>query len=288
MTELLLRTALGRHDHVQPLRDGRVQSKRIRFEWVDMDPLPRAFRTQVRGGALDLSEMAIITHLMAHRFDKPLIGLAIPLWWRLPHANLICTTDGPVSDPRDLEGRKVGVRAYGQTSGVWVRGVLAQEYGVDLNKITWGTMEDAHLEEYEDPAICVRYPPKPPLRQLLLDGEFAAIMGERVIDPAGVRTVIPDAEAAARAWIERTGIEPVNHCVTLRQELVDDHPWLAGELMELFEEARRIAVEEDGAKRPPAYGLAANRAALQCAFDYAHDQQITDRRYPVEELFLPL
>src|ERR1700754_1278135 len=137
MTEpLVLRTAVGKHAHAKPLREGRVTSPRIRFDFVDMDPLPKAFRLMVRGGDLDVSEMAVVTHLMAVHYGRPLTGLAIPLWSRLPHTNLVCATDSDIRVPADLNGRKVGVRAYAQTSGVWVRGVLADEYGVDLDSMT--------------------------------------------------------------------------------------------------------------------------------------------------------
>lgn len=288
MDKVTLRTALGKHAHVQPLKDGRVASDRISFEWLDFDPLPKAFRTVVRGGDIDLSEMAVVTHLMAHHFEKPIVGLAIPLWWRLPHTNLICTTDGGVKGPKDLEGTRVGVRAYGQTSGVWVRGVLQHAYGVDLNSITWGTMEDSHLSEYTDPDGCVRYTPPPSLRELLLDGEFSAIMGERVVDPSGIRTVIPDAEQAAKDWIKETGINPVNHGVTLRREMHEDHPWLAEELFDLFAKARQVAIEEDGVEAPLAYGFEANKASLQCALDFSAEQGITPRRYTAQDLFLSL
>lgn len=285
---LVLRTALGKHAHVAPLRDGRVTSDRITFDFVDIEPLPKAFRLMVRGNDLDISEMAVVTHLMAHHFGKPFIGLAIPLWSRLPHTNLVCVEGAGVSGPKDLEGRRVGVRAYGQTSGVWVRGVLESEYGVDLDKITWGTMEDSHLEEYVDPPSCIRYTPPPALRDLMIQGEFAAIMGERVVDPTGIRTVIPNATEAALDWIGRTGLFPINHGLVVRNALVEAHPWLAPELMDLFTRARDIAVAEDGAEAPPPYGLEANLASLQLAFDFSARQLITPRRYAAEELFLPI
>lgn len=285
---LVLRTALGKHAHVKPLRDGRVTSDRIAFDFVDMDPLPKAFRLMVRGGALDLSEMAVVTHLMAHHYGKPIVGLAIPLWSRLPHTNLVCPSDSDLRVPKDLEGRKVGVRAYAQTSGVWVRGVLQSEYGVDLDRITWGTMEDSHLAEYEDPPGCVRYTSPPPLRERMLQGEFAAIMGEREVDPAGIRSVIPDAEAAALAWIAKSGLFPINHGLTVRQELIGAHPWLAQELMDLFSAARTVAVDADGAEAPPAYGFSENQASLQLLLDFSGQQKITPRRYGAEELFLPV
>ena len=284
---LVLRTALGDHDHVKPLRDGRVTSDRLRLEFNDIRPLPKAFRTMVRGDDLDLSEMAVVTHLLAHHYGKPMTGLAIPLWSRLPHTNLVCAETSAIAGPKDLEGTRVGVRAYAQTSGVWVRGVLETEYGVDLDRIQWGTMEDAHLAEYIDPPIAKRYPPAPPLRDLMMQGEFSAIMGERVVDPTGIRSVIPDATNAALAWIKRTGHFPINHGLTIRNDLLAQYPWLAAELMDLFTRARDVAVA-DGATPPPAYGFAANQGALQLLLDFSARQQITPRRYDAQELFLPL
>lgn len=285
---LVLRTALGRHRHVEPLRDGRVSSSRVTLAFQDYDPLPRAFRVMVRGGDLDLSEMAVVTHLLAHHYGKPLTGLAIPLWSRLPHTNLVCPAQSGIEGPGDLQGHKVGVRTYAQTSGVWVRGILESEYGVDLDSITWVTMEDAHLSEYEDPSNATRNTSGTGLRALMLAGELAAIMGERIVSPEDVRMVVPDAEAAARRWIGKTGLFPVNHGVVLKTELHEAHPWLAAELMDLFDEARRVTEIEDGAPPPPAYGFEANRAALQMLLDYSIRQGITPQRYEARELFLPL
>jgi 4,5-dihydroxyphthalate decarboxylase len=280
---LVLRTALGKHDHVQPLKDGTIQSDRLRLEFVEFDPLPKAFRHMVRGGDLDVSEMALTTHLLAHHFRKPLVALPVPLWRRLHHSNLVCAANAPIAGPAELQGRRVGVRAYSQTTGVWIRGILASHYGVDLNKITWVTMEDAHVAEYQDPPQVVRNTSPKALRDLLLSGELAAIMGEREVDPADIRPVIPNADAEAEAWWKRTGIFPVNHVVSVRGELLQQNPWLAGELMRMFEAAR----VQSGAKGTAAlpYGLEPNRAAMQMLLDFAAAQRLTPRTYRVEELF---
>ena len=277
---LILRTALGKHDHVKPLKDGAILSDRVRLEMVEFDPLPKAFRHMVRGGDLDVSEMALTTHLLAHHYRKPLTALPLPLWRRLHHSNLVCAVGSDIRGPLDLQGKKVGVRAYSQTTGVWIRGILASQYGVDLNKITWVTMEDAHVAEYQDPPGVVRHTGGKNLRDLLLSGELAAIMGERDVDPANVRPVIADAEAAAERWSKDTGIFPVKHVVSVRSALLKQHPWLAKELMTLFEAAR----VKSGASALP-YGLEPNRAAMQMLLDFAADQRLTPRTYRVDELF---
>lgn len=280
---LILRSALGKHDHVKPLKDGSIQSDRVRLEFVEFDPLPKAFRHMVRGGDLDLSEMALTTHLLAHHFRKPLTALPLPLWRRLHHANLVCAANAKISDPLDLQGKKVGVRAYSQTTGVWIRGILASQYGVDLGKIAWVTMEDAHVAEYQDPPNVMRNQSGKGLRDLLLSGELAAIMGEREVDPANVRPVIPDAEKAAETWSRETGIFPVNHVVSVRSELLHQHRWLAEELMVMFEAARVTSGAKGVAALP--YGLEPNRDAMQMLLDFAADQRLTPRAYRVDELF---
>ena len=281
MTErIVLRVALGAHAHVRPLKDGTVVSDRIRFEFVEFDPLPKAFRTMVRDGELDVSEMALTTHLLALEFGKPLTALPIPLWRRLHHGNLVTLADSNLRGPKDLEGKKVGVRAYSQTTGVWIRGILQHEYGVGLESITWVTMEDAHVAEYRDPPHAVPDSSGRGLRELLRTGEIAAIMGERNVDPRDVRPVISDSEQAAAEWSQRTGVFPVNHVVTVRVELLARHPWLAGELTRMFEKARALA----GATEPP-YGLPPNRKAMQMLCDFAAEQKLTTRPYHVDDVF---
>ena len=284
MTEkLTLRIALGAHAHVRPLKDGTVASDRIRFEFIEFDPLPNAFRTMVRGADLDVSEMALTTHLLALEFGKPLTALPIPLWRRLHHGNLVTLASSNLRGPKELEGKKVGVRAYSQTTGVWIRGILQHAYGVDLDSIIWVTMEDAHVAEYKDPPHVVRNSTGKGLRELLLTGELAAIMGERNVDPRDVRPVVSDSETAAAEWSRRTAIFPVNHVVSVRAELTARHPWLAGELTRLFEEGR-VASGATGAAALP-YGLSANRKAMQMLCDFAVAQKLTRRAFQVDEVF---
>ena len=280
---LVLKTALGKHEHVRPLKDGTIASDRIAFDFVEYEPLPNAFRTMVRGGDLDVSEIAITTHLLALEFHKPLTGLPIQLWRRLHHGNLVCPSASDLRGPKDLEGKTVGVRAYSQTTGVWIRGILASQYGVDLDRITWVTMEDAHVADYRDPPNAVRNASGKTLREMLFSGELAAIMGERDVDPADVRSVIPDSDAAARDWSDRTGLFPVNHILAVRSELLARHAWLGAELMRVLD-AARIASGARGTASMP-YGLEPNRLAMQTLCDFAADQKLTSRAYRVDEVF---
>lgn len=281
---LVLRIALGQHEHVGPLKDGRVASPRIDFRFAEFDPLPKAFRQMVRAGDLDVCEMALTTHLLAHHFGKPITALPIPLWSRLHHGNLVCPVNSSLEGAGDLKGRKVGVRAYSQTTGVWIRGILSADYGVPSDGVTWVTMEDAHVAEYVDPPFTERDRTGKGLRKLLEEGELVAIMGERYADPEGVRSVIPDADTAAKDWSRRTGVMPVNHIVSVKTELLEQHPWLAQELTELFEAARQVA-GAGGKHPPPPYGLEPNRRSMQMLLDFAAEQQLVPKAYQVDEMF---
>jgi len=279
---LVLRTVVGKHAHVKPLWDGSVASDRVRLEFIEIDPLPKAFRRMVRELEFDLCEMALTTHALAYRFGKPITALPIPLWRRLHHGNLVCAASSTVRGPADLAGRKVGVRAYSQTTGVWIRGILQHEYGLDLDGITWVTMEDAHVAEYRDPPNAVKAAAGKGLRDLLLSGELAAIMGERTVDPSDVRPVIPNADEAAAGWSRRTGVFPVNHIVAIKAELLEGNPWLAGELLSLFLQAK---LESSAADDGLPYGLEPNRRAMQMLLDFSAEQGLTPRAYQVDELF---
>jgi len=280
---IVLRIALGTHAHVAPLVSGELTSPRIRFQFIEFDPLPEAFRNMVRGRDLDASEMAVSTHLLALDFGQSLKALPAPLWRRLHHSNLVCLNDSPLRGAKDLEGKKVGVRAYSQTTGVWIRGILKTQYGVDLDKITWVTMEDAHVPGFKDPPQAVRNSTGKGLRDLLYLGELAAIMGERNVDPANIRPVIPNAEDEAKAWSKETGVFPVNHIVSIRTELLERHQWLADELMSLLDQARILSGARGVAAMP--YGLESIRPAMKMLCGFAADQKLTAKEYAVEDVF---
>jgi 4,5-dihydroxyphthalate decarboxylase len=282
---LRLRTVLGNYPHVAPLRDGRVKSPRVELEFIDITPLPVAFRRILREGDLDLCEMAVASHLLGHEAGRPIAALPIPLWGRLPHCNLLCPLDSSIRTPSDLARQRVGVRSYAQTSGVWVRGILRAAHGVDVDSITWITMEDAHIAEFVDPPNAVRAAPGSRLRDLLQAGEIQAIMGERDIDPAGVRTVIPDADASGRAWAAAQGVDPVHHIVTLRREILEGRPWLAAELMRMFDEARTMT-RQAHTDTVPRYGLEPNRRSLDMILGFSFEQKLTRRRYAADEIFI--
>ena len=275
-----LRTALGKSPLVRALKQGVVPSDRVGFDFVEVDPVTRAFRRMVRTLEFDLCEIALTTHAQAHAYGKPITALPVVLLHGLHHNALICRCDSPLHGPADLVGKRIGVRAWSQTTGVWVRGILQDEYGVAPDAVTWVTEEDAHVQEFSDPRFVQRIAPGQSLPAMLLSGEIDAAVALAGADPALVRTVIPDADAAAAEWSARTGVYPINHVVVVKDALLTEHPWLADELMRLFEASKQRAGD-----RVP-YGIDTNRPAIELLMRYAAEQGLIPRRYRVEELFV--
>ena len=282
---ITLRTAIAPYPHARALRDGRVSSPRVRFDWVEVEPITRAFRRMARSLEFDLCEMAVTTLAQAIGWRKKLVGLSAVLMRGFHHGALVCPAESPLAGPAELVGRRVGVRAFSQTTGVWVRGILQHEYGVEPGAITWVTEEDAHVAEFTDPPIVERA--AEPLVGLFRAGRIDAAIALRGLSPGEVRLVIADAERAAAVWFARTGIYPVNHALCLRRPLLDDYPWLAAELLALFTAARdAVRPEPDpiaGEALP--YGLEANRRSIETLAGYAAEQGLIPRPYAAEELF---
>jgi 4,5-dihydroxyphthalate decarboxylase len=199
--------------------------------------------------------------------------------------------DSPLRKAENLAGKRIGVRAFSQTTGVWLRGILLDTYGVDHRSITWVTEEDAHVQEYQDPANVVRAGRD--LKTMLLSGEIDAGIALAGLDPALVRTVIPNADDAAADWYRRTGAYPVNHVVCVKTALLQEHPFLGAELMRLFIEAKAAAREPSAEARfaaivgadPLPYGLEANRNGIELCLRYTAEQGLIPHEYRPEDLF---
>ncbi|HEY1932665.1 MAG TPA: ABC transporter substrate-binding protein [Acetobacteraceae bacterium] len=290
---LTLHSAIASYPHAVALKDGRVHSDRVRLDFEEMPQITRSFRRMVRNFDFDLCEIALTTLAQAHAYGKPITGLPIVLMRGFHHGALICHRDSPIRGPADLVGKRIGVRAFSQTTGVWLRGILLSEYGVDHRSMTWVTAEDAHVLEYADPPNSERIAPSQDLSAMLMAGEIDAGIALTGLDPASVRTVIPDADAAAADWHRRTGAYPVNHVVCIRNEFLAEHDWLAAELMDVFSAAKRAAREPSAERRwAPIvgddvlpYGLSANRRGIDLCVQFAAEQGLIPKAYRAEELF---
>src|SRR6266851_6731304 len=240
-----MQIAIGTYDHTKALKDGSVSLPGVAFDFVEVSPITRAFRDMATKQAYDVSEMALATYMLARVYDKPILGLPIVLVRSTLLPGLVTAADSPITDPRDLNGKTLGIRAYTQTSGVWVRGILQDGFGVDLGSLKWVTFEGAHLDEYTDPASSTRAAADKNMADMVKSGELAAAIGLPLAE--GVRTLLPNAAQAEADWAAKYGVRPVNNILTVKKDLVDKNPRLPQELTDLFQRARG----SNGASVPP-------------------------------------
>jgi 4,5-dihydroxyphthalate decarboxylase len=278
-------TLLGDYPVTLPIKQGQVPSDLVEFEFADIKVANNGFKPLVREAKFDCGELAIVTYLQAKAYNKPYILLPALVVARAQHHTIAYNAERGELKPSDLAGKRVGVRAYSVTTGVWVRGILEQQYKVDLDKVHWVTFEDPHVAEYIDPSFAERAPASKNMTQMLLDGELdAAVVGDKLPDPR-LKTLVPDVEASARAWADQYG-DPINHMLVLRSEYSKTRPDLVREVFRIFKASRDIAIAagNKGAAKLH-YGVEANRPALDTIIDIAFRQKLIPRRYSVDELF---
>ena len=278
-----LKTNLADYPVTMAMKEGRVTSDRVTLDFCGPKVANKAFKAMVRENAYDAGELAIITYLQARAWGKPFVLLPIPISGRFQHHCIGFNRELGELKPRDIEGRKVGVRTYSQTTGLWVRGILQHEYGVNLDKVNWLTIEDAHVTEFQDPANCERLPAGSKLADMMMSGELAAAIlgGDMPKDPR-VQSLIPNAAAAAQQWYLRERVIPINHMFVVREDLSRERPDVVREIYRMLVESRRFAPES--ATRPP-LGLEPNRKGLELAIQWSFEQKIIPRMLSVDELF---
>lgn len=280
-----LRIVLGDYPHSLPLKRGEIKSPRLALDFVEIKPTNRAFKPMVRELRFDVSEMAIVTYLQAKTYGKPLVLLPAVMLGRFQHQHMHYDVEHGKLTPADLPGKRVGVRAYTQTTGAWIRGILANDYGVDLSRVHWVTFEDAHVAEYDDPPGIERAPAEKNPVDMLFAGELDAVIAELPPNPR-LRPVIPDPEAAARKWYERYHAAPINHMVVVKESLARAKPWVVQEVFGLLLKAKQAArAAAPSAFDSTPFGVEANRPALELIIDYAVQQKLIPRRFEVDELF---
>jgi 4,5-dihydroxyphthalate decarboxylase len=302
-----LKTVTRTQGNNQALKDGSVKPRSFEFDFIEVDPLIAAFRRMVRGNEFDICEMAITTYLCARAFGKPMTAVPVFLIRAFHHGAILAHTKSGIRSPKDLEGKRVGVnRGYTVTTGVWARGILQREYGVDLSKITWVLSGDEHVAEYRPPSNVVPLEPGRKMGDMLAKGELAAAIGVEVDSP-DVRPLIPDAFETGVAALRRRGLYPINHTVVIRNELIAAHPQLAADVFDAFAAAKNVYIErlKDGRIEKPTevdelhkrvlqitgdplpYGIAPNRQVIEELIGHAVQQGIITKPVSVEELFVP-
>jgi 4,5-dihydroxyphthalate decarboxylase len=285
-TKLKLSTMLGNYPITKALKAGAVRSDLVDLDFVEVKVANNLFKQVVRDARYDVAELAIVTYLQAKACGKPYVLVPAVLVSRGQHHTIAYNPDRGPLKPSELNGKRVGVRAYTVTTGTWVRGILAGDYGVDINEVEWITFEDPHVAEYRDPAIVKRAPEGKELTQMLLDGEVAAgIVGDKLPDPR-LKHLIPDAEAAAEKWAERHHGVPINHMLVVRQELSRSWPDAVKDIFRALQASKRAAgLPDGGALDPYRFGVEACRPILEIIIEFCQRQQLIPRRMSVDELF---
>jgi 4,5-dihydroxyphthalate decarboxylase len=277
---LTLTAAIGNYPHTRPLKDGTVTSQRLRLEHVEVVPANRAFRPMVNDLTYDVSELALVTLLLARAVGRSLVGVPVVLMHQSAYGMLLVRRDSNLRDPLQLAGRTIGVRAYTQTTGTWLRGMLHDQFGLDLASLRWVTFESAHVDGFTDPPNARRAGNGATLAGLLRSGEIDAAAGLEPAEYSDLRTLIPDALEVEAEWVRRTGIRPINHGLVVRRDLAKANPWLPDELERMIGAGKAAAGGDQAAD-----GVEPNRGALTLLARFAWEQHITPRTLTVEELF---
>jgi ABC-type nitrate/sulfonate/bicarbonate transport system substrate-binding protein len=303
-----LKTVTRTQGNNQALKDGSVQPASFRFAFEEVPVLVDAFRRMVRGLEFDVCEMALTTYLCARAHGKRFTAVPAFLVRAFHHGAILVNRRAGIAGPRDLEGRRIGVnRGYTVTTGVWARGVLQSEYGVDLSRVTWVLSGDEHVAEYRPPANVVTMDKGCRMEDLVAAGELDGVINLQLEHPDLV-PLIPHAQEAGYRALRERGHYPANHVIVIRDELLEAEPGLAAEVFEAFAESKRRYVRRLQAGEiaeptavdamhqrvmaitggdPLPYGIEPNRAMLQELVGHCVAQRIIDRPVPIEDLFAP-
>ena len=313
MSKLRLSVACGDYDSVKALKEGSVEASGLELIFLtDMGPRERHWRL-ARKMQFDVCEENVGAYFMARERGDPIAGIPVFLHRRFRHGFVFINTDAGIKSPKDLIGKRVGGTNFQPAGNIWMRGILEEHYGVPHREITW------IVDRSED----VPFTPPPGLRiemktsakslsDMLADGELPAMISPTIPRPfaAGdkrIARLFPNYKEIEIDYFRSTGIFPIMHLTTIRQEIVDKYPWVATNLVKAFEAAKlaayrrvanprmvplawvRTAVEEQQdilGRDPWAYGLTpANRRNLETIQRYTHQQGMIGKLCPLDELF---
>jgi 4,5-dihydroxyphthalate decarboxylase len=283
----MLRTNLADYAMTKALKEGAVKSDLVTFDFCGPKVANQGFKSMVRDRKFDAGELAIGTFLEAKTYGKPVTLLPAVVMGRFQHQTALRSTAKPAFGPADLEGRRIGIRSYTQTTGIWVRGIFKHEYGVDLNKVTWVCNDDGHLAEFRDPPNVERTPPdSKKVDQMLLDGEIdGAILGAEIPNEPRVAHLIPNPKEAALAWYKKHNTGPVNHLFCVDKDLADTRPDVLAEIFRMLKATKAaMAPSPDGIDFHP-FGVEALRKPLELVMQYSVEQKIIPRAFAIDELF---
>ena len=322
MAKLRVTIATGDYDRVRPIVDGRVAVEGCEVAYFPIPIEETSYRT-FTNAEFDVAEVSLSSFVLARsRGEIPYIGLPVFTSRMFRHSAIYVRADSGIEGPGDLKGREVGVPVYAMTAALWVRGMLAEEYGVMPSDIVWRTGGLEQPGRYGafrldlPPGIEVRpLPPERSLSAMLAAGRLPALVSARAPSCFGagdgpVRRLFPDYRAAEEAYYRKSGLYPIMHLVAMRESLAEAHPWLPASLYKAFLRSKNMAVAALGDVTAPhvslpwiaaeyeamrallgpdiwPYGFEDNLRELQAVVRYSHAQGLAVREMDPAELFHP-
>jgi 4,5-dihydroxyphthalate decarboxylase len=286
------------------LKEGEISLPDFELDFEEVPVLVHGFRRMVRELAYDVCEMALTTYICARVHGVKFTALPIFLVRDFHHDAILHHVPSGLTSPADLAGKRVGVnRGYTVTTGVWARSIIQEEFDVELSSITWAPSGDEHVAEYRAPAN-VEPLEDGDLEGRLSSGDLVAAVGAKVDHP-DVATMFEDPFAAAVSALKTRGLYPINHCVVVRDDLLQKNPDIAVQVFEAFAASKRLYVEDLKAGRisapgrvdkihkaaldymddPLPYGIEPNRDTLERLIGHAVTQQIIPGPVALEDLF---
>jgi 4,5-dihydroxyphthalate decarboxylase len=281
-----LRTLLGDHRVTRAMKSGEIRAADLDFDFAEVKVPNKAFTRVVRDLEFDVAELALVTFLLARAYGRPLSLLPAVVTARFQHPFLVRNAERGAFGPDELPGRRVGLRAWSVTTATWVRSILADDYGVALDRVNWVAFEEPHVADYRDPPQVERAPPGKDMYTMLCEGALdAAIFGGHPTDPRLV-PVIADHAAAAQSWHQRTGAIQINHMLVVKDRLDEERPGVAQAIVDLFAQSKRAAgLPAADAHDANPVGREANRRNLEVAIDSFHRMGVVPRRFDVDQLY---
>jgi 4,5-dihydroxyphthalate decarboxylase len=287
-----LKTVISANPYAEPLKDGTVQVPGVELEHVQI-PILQAFRRMCRSLDFEICEVAVVTYFTARRYGLPMTGIPVFPLARFEH-NGIVYNDQLIKSPKEMEGKKVGVRAYTVTPGVWARAVLKEEHGVDLKKVTWVLGDEEHVGQFhKDAPANLEYQVGVDLQKMLADGEIVAGLQVAPGEYSQIKPLYPDPRAAGIAAFQRTGgVYPLTHMMVVRDDVLKDNPGLLRALVDAFKASKEAHRQKTGAPEPKELyedplpiGMSATRKSLEVLMHHSVDQGVLDRPLDLDEIF---
>jgi 4,5-dihydroxyphthalate decarboxylase len=304
MSDRELTTLTRTSGATQALKDGTVTPAGYSLRFEEIPVLVKGFRRMVRDLEFDVSEMALTTYLTAREHGVEFTALPIFLVRGFHHGAIRYNVQSSIREPKDLEGGRVGVnRGYTVTTGVWARGILASEYGVNLDKVTWLLSGDEHVASYVPPANVEPAGAGSDLGDMLIRGEIDAVVGVDVDHP-DIAPLISEPEEAAITALRERSFYPINHLVVVKNDVLRRHPDVASAVFDAFNVAKQRYVSrlydsdvfseadrmyarvlQTTGSDPLPYGVEANRPMLETLMEFALAQRILTQPVAIDDMF---